>query len=106
MVISTLLSLNLILPAPLPVFFLLVRDIPMGAFLNNETTVPATTCMEGGTLTTAAATDVVAAQVGMGNSQFTPSQTLQDDPVALSFSFGTVANGSSYRCVYWNFSQP
>lgn len=87
-------------------FFLLLRDLPMGAFLPNATTVPATTCMEEGTLTTAAATDVVAAQVGMGNNQFSPSQILQDDPVSLSFSFGTVANGSLYRCVYWNFSQP
>lgn len=96
----------LILIAPLPVFFLLLRDVPMGVFLTNATTVPATTCMEEGTLTTAAVTDVVSAQVGMGSSQFTPSQILQDDPVTLSFSFGTVANGSLHRCVYWNFSQP
>lgn len=87
-------------------FFLLLRDLPMGVFLTNATAVPATTCMEEGTLTTAAATDVVAAQVGMGNNQLSPSQILQDDPVTLSFSFDTVANGSLYRCVYWNFSQP
>lgn len=78
----------------------------MGAFLPNATAVPATTCTEEGTLNTVAATDVVAAQVGMGNNQFSPSQILQNDPVTLNFSFGTVANGSLYRCVYWNFSQP
>ena len=78
----------------------------MGVFISNSTTVPATTCMEEGTLTTTAAADVVAAQVGMGNNQFSPSQIPQSDPVSLDFSFSTVANGSLYRCVYWNFSQP
>ena len=90
----------------LPVFFLLLRDLPMGVFIANSSTIPATSCTSQGSRSTTAATDVVAAQVGMGNNNLGSSQTLQSDPVFLNFSFASVENGSLYRCVYWNFSQP
>lgn len=78
----------------------------MGAFVSNATTINATTCTGEGTLSTMAATDVVAAQVGVGNNRFGSSQTLQTDPVLLNFSFNNLERGSLYRCVFWNFSQP
>ena len=78
----------------------------MGAFLSNASMINATTCTGEGTLTTMAASDVVAAQVGMESNRFDTSPTLQGDPVFLNFSFKTVENGSLFRCVFWNFSQP
>ena len=93
----------------LPVFFLLIRDLPMGAFISNTSNITTTACTGeevSRTQTTAATSDVVSAQVGMRNNKVGSSQTLQDDPIALDFKFDTVANGSLYRCVYWNFSEP
>ena len=82
-----------------------MRDLPMGVFSSNTSTILPKTCTSRGSRSTAA-TDVLAAQVGMGNSDLGSSQTLQNDPVFLNFSFASVENGSLYRCVYWNFSQP
>ena len=78
----------------------------MGTFILNATTINAATCTAEGTLSTTAATDIVAAQVGMGNDKVGSSQTLRTNPVLLNFSFNNVERGSLYRCVFWNFSQP
>ena len=58
-------------------------------------------------LKTQGATDVLLAQVG-SRKKSDDSKSLQETPVGLNFSFMTTVSVKleSYRCVYWNFSEP
>ena len=80
----------------------------MGTFVYKSSNVTVTKCNGeeiNSPQTTHAASNVIGAQVGItnGNSNL---DTLLLNPVELNFRFNTVVNGSSYRCVYWNFSDP
>ena len=90
-----------------PVFFLLLRNLPMGFSSFNTSTRPITTCT-GEQLRTQGATDVLSAQVGSRIKNTDDSDSLQYTPVGLNFTFVTAVNTKleSYRCVYWNFSEP
>ena len=93
----------------LPVFFILLHNLPMGDFISNTSNITLTACNgeEISTIqTTHAASDVVGAQVGKMDGSDSGNNTLLLSPVLLNFSFNTVVNGTSYRCVYWNFSDP
>ena len=87
--------------------FLLLRNLPMGFSASSISTQPVTTCT-GEQLRTQGATDVLSAQVGSRNKNIDDSESLQDKPVRLNFTFMTTVNSTleSYRCVYWNFSEP
>ena len=88
-----------------PVFFLLLRNLPlMGIFAFNASTRSVTTCTVQ-RLSTQAAADVISAQVGSMNKNISDSESLQDTPVDLNFTFTTNSTLESYRCVYWNFSE-
>ena len=93
----------------LPIFFILFHNLPMGEFVFNTSNVTVTKC-NGEEMsvrqTTHAATDVIGAQVGKTSGSTSNMNTLLLTPVVLNFSFKTVVNGSTYRCVYWNFSDP
>lgn len=81
----------------------------MGDFISNTSNITLTACNgeEISTIqTTHAASDVVGAQVGKMDGSDSGNNTLLLSPVLLNFSFNTVVNGTSYRCVYWNFSDP
>jgi hypothetical protein len=83
----------------------------MGDFISNTSNITVKGCNGeeiSTTQTTHAASDVVGAQVGMMDRRFNDSgnNPLLLSPVLLNFSFNTVVNGTSYRCVYWNFSDP
>ena len=81
----------------------------MGEFISNTSNVTITKCTGEEisiTQATHAATDVIGAQVGRTSRNINNLSTLPLTPVVLNFSFKTVVNGSTYRCVYWNFSDP
>lgn len=81
----------------------------MGDFISNTSNITATGCNGeeiSTTQTTHAASDVVGAQVGKMDRNDSGNNPLLLSPVLLNFSFNTVVNGTSYRCVYWNFSDP
>ena len=100
----------------LPIFFVLFKNLPMGDFITNTSNVTFTNCKgeEITTLqTTRAASDIVGAQVGkiahvgkITEIENILNTTLTLAPVTLNFTFNTVVNGTTYRCVYWNFSDP
>ena len=79
----------------------------MGFFAFNASTRLVTPCT-GEKLITQGATDVVSAQVGSRNKNTSYSESLQGTPVGLNFTFVTTVPSTleSYRCVYWNFSEP
>ena len=81
----------------------------MGIFVYNSSNVTVTKC-NGEEIntpqTTHAASNVIGAQVGITNSNASDLDPMLLNPVELNFRFNTVVNGSSYRCVYWNFSDP
>ena len=81
----------------------------MGDFISNTSNITLTGCNGeeiSTTQTTHAASDVVGAQVGKMNRNDSGINALLMSPVLLNFHFNTVVNGISYRCVYWNFSDP
>ena len=90
-----------------PVFFVLLRNLPMGTFSVNSSTQAITPCTRRN-FTTQRASDVIAAQVGTGNRNRTFQDSLQGSPINLNFTFestgGTVLD--SFSCVFWNFSAP
>lgn len=88
------------------VSFLLLRNLPMGFFVFNVSTRPVTTCT-GEKFNTQGATDVLSAQVGSKNKRVI-DESLSYIPIGLNFSFVATINHTleSYRCVYWNFSEP
>ena len=88
-----------------PVFFLLLRNLPMGFFAFSASTRLITPCT-GEQLRTQGATDVLSAQVGSRN--INNSESLQGTPIGLNFTFVTTVHSTleSYHCVYWNFSEP
>ena len=93
----------------LPIFFILLHNLPMGNFISNTSNITVTKCNGeevSTTETTHAASDVVGAQVGKSSGNASNKDILLLTPVILNFSFKTVVNGSTYRCVYWNFSDP
>ena len=93
----------------LPVFFILLHNLPMGDFISNSSNITLVGCNGeeiSTTQTTHAASDVVGAQVGNMEGSYSGSNSLLLSPVLLNFSFNTVVDGTSYRCVYWNFSDP
>ena len=87
-------------------FFLLLRNLPTGFSASNASTRPVTTCT-GEQLRTQGATDVLSAQVGSRSKNISNSESLQNKPVKLNFTFTTTIDSTleSYRCVYWNFSE-
>ena len=90
-----------------PVFFILLRNLPMVIFTVNTFTRAITPCT-GEQFSTQGASDVIAAQVGSRNNNISSSMSLQDTPIHMNFTFESAANSSlnSYSCVYWNFSDP
>ena len=81
----------------------------MATFVYNSSNVTVTSCngVEINTpQTTHAASNVIGAQVGITSMNASDLDAVLLNPVELKFSFNTVVNGSSYRCVYWNFSDP
>ena len=80
----------------------------MGTFVYNSSNVTMTNNGEeiNTQQITRAASNVIGAQVGMTNGNASDSNAIFMNPVELNFRFNTVVNGSSYRCVYWNFSDP
>ena len=93
----------------LPVFFVLFHNLPMATFVSNSSSMTITNCNgeEISTMqTTLATSDVVGAQVGKKPENGNSLSALLLTPVVLNFKFDTVMNGSMYRCVYWNFSDP
>ena len=81
----------------------------MATFVSNSSNVTVMKCGgdEMNTLkSTQAASYVVGAQVGATNKDASDLNVPLMYPVGLNFSFNTVVNGSTYRCVYWNFSNP
>ena len=80
----------------------------MGIFISNTSNVTVECNGEeiSTTQSTRAASDVVGAQVGKTNQNTSDIVAVLQTPVMLNFTFNTVENGSSYRCVYWNFSDP
>ena len=90
-----------------PVFFILLRNLPMVIFTVNTFTRAITPCT-GEQFSTQGASDVIAAQVGSRNNNISSSMSLQDTPIHLNFTFENATNGmlDSYSCVYWNFSDP
>ncbi|XP_064386909.1 uncharacterized protein LOC135335369 isoform X2 [Halichondria panicea] len=79
----------------IPTVFILFQNL--GSFLPTPT--------DGLSNTTQGASVVISSQVGeRGNGR--PSQTLQQSPLSLNFTFNEVENPENYRCVFWNFSEP
>ena len=80
----------------------------MASFALNSSNFTVTECNDEihTTRTTRAASNVIGAQVGKKTANATELSSLLSNPVHLNFSFNTVVNGFTYRCVYWNFSDP
>ena len=83
----------------------------MGDSISNSSNETLTKCngeQFNTTKSTHAASEIIGAQVGKrnGNASGSGLDSLLTNPVQLNFNFNTVANGSTYRCVYWNFSDP
>lgn len=89
-----------------PVFFLLLRNLPMGFSSSDISTRLVTACTRKQSRAQGV-TDVLSAQVGSRTNTDDP-MSLQDTPVGLNFTFMTFVNSTleSHRCVYWNFSEP
>lgn len=82
----------------------------MGTFVVNTSTraVEDNTCVRE-QFSTQGASDVLAAQIGSrNNNNRSFSESLQNSPVSLNFTFesGNGSTADSYRCVFWNFSDP
>ena len=90
-----------------PVFFVLLRNLPMGTFAVNTSTRAISPCT-GRNFTTQGASDVIAAQVGAGNRNRTFQDSLQGSPINLNFTFESAGSTvlDSFSCVFWNFSVP
>lgn len=90
-----------------PVFFVLLRNLPMGTFAVN-TSIRAITPCTGRNFTTQGASDVIAAQVGTRNKNKTLSNSLQQSPINLNFTFESQDGAllDCFSCVFWNFSVP
>ena len=89
-----------------PVFFLLLRNLPLMGILTPNTSVRSDTTCTQRQLRTERAADVISAQVGSMNNNISDSESLQDTPIRLNFTFTTNNTLESYHCVYWNFSEP
>ena len=48
--------------------------------------------------------EIVGSHVGRKRGNGSALESLLSTPVLLNFTVNTVVNGSSYRCVYWNFT--
>ena len=93
----------------LPIYFILINNHPIASFDYNSSNKTVTGCngKEVDTIqTTRAASDVIGAQVGRKSVSGSTLEALLFSPVTLSFTFNSVVDGSTYRCVYWNFSDP
>ena len=90
-----------------PVFFVLLRNLPMGTFAVNKSTRAIAPCT-GQNFTTQGASDVIAAQLGARDDNRTFLGSLQESPISLNFTFESTDNTvlDSYSCVFWNFSVP
>ena len=79
----------------------------MGVFVVDESSRTIDPCT-GQTISTLGASDVIASQVGTGTNNISFSSSLQESPVRLNFSFESNPDSilDSYRCVFWNFSDP
>ena len=79
----------------------------MGIFVVDESIREINPCI-GQNVSTLGASDVIAAQVGTGSNNITFSSSLQESPISLNFTFESNPDSilNSYRCVFWNFSDP
>ena len=86
-----------------------MNNIPITTFIYNSSNKTVTDC-KGEEVdiiqTTQVASDVIGAQVGRESGSSSTLEALLLSPISLNFSFNTLVNGSAYRCVYWNFSDP
>lgn len=92
--------------ATVPLFFVLLRNLPMNIFIVDTSSRVITPCT-GQNISTTGASDVIAAQVGTGSSNSTFSSSLQKSPISLNFTFESTSDrivDDSYRCVFWNFT--
>ena len=93
----------------LPIYFILINNLPIASLnynSSNKTLIDCNGNEVDTSQTTRAASDVIGAQVGRENGNDSALEALLLSPVTLSFTFNSVVNGSAYRCVYWNFSDP
>ena len=98
--------LNFFVTETLPIFFVLFKNFPMASFALSSSNFTVSKCNdEIHTIRiTQAASDVIGAQVGKKTANVTELSPLLSTPVHLNFTFNTQLNGSTYRCLYWNFS--
>ena len=78
---------------------MLMNNFPLASTSNMEVT----TCDGELNITTKPASHVIGAGVGQAGST---SDAVMMTPLMLNFNVSTVVNGSNYRCVSWDYSNP
>ena len=81
---------------------MLMNNFPITLTSNKEVT----TCDGELNITTKPASHIIGAGVGRYSRGVSMSDAIMMTPVMLNFNISTVVNGSNYRCVSWDYSNP